>query len=277
MTSFPRSRASCRGRLRHGAAALAAALPWLAVPCAHAAEPDPWQFSVTPYLWLPSVDADLRFDTGSGGSGSDMSDLLKHLSGALFLNAEARKGRWGGSFDLVYCDFDKSGSNVTNVALPGGGNEIPINTGTETSLTGYMFSLMGLYSLERTPAVSVDLLAGARYTHIGATLDWSFEIPVGGVPARTGSAETSTDLWNGVVGARARIALGGSPWYVPLYLDGGAGTSRFTWQAMGGVGYAFSWGDMLLVYRHLSFEQGSDQAVQRFSLSGFALGATWRF
>ncbi len=255
----------------------AAAWLLLAVACAPAAAQEPWQFTVTPYLWLPSVDADLRFDTGSGGSGADMSDVLKHLSGAFFLNADAMKGRWGGSFDLVYCDFDKAGSNVTHVDLPGGGGGVPINTGTRTSLTGYMFSLLGLYRLQDSPAASVDLLAGARYTHIGATLDWSFEVPVDGVPARTGSAGTATDLWNGVVGARARIPLGGSRWYVPLYLDGGAGTSRFTWQALGGAGYAFSWGDVLLAYRHLSFEQGSQQAVQRFSLSGFALGATFRF
>jgi hypothetical protein len=34
---------------------------------------------------------------------------------------------------------------------------------------------------------------------------------------------------------------------------------------------------MLLVYRYLSFDQGSNEQVQRFSLAGFALGATFRF
>jgi hypothetical protein len=255
---------------------LAAAL-LLGLPCARAAEPDPWQFAVTPYLWLPSVDAHLGFPADSGGSNVTMSDLLKHLSGALFLNAEARKGPWGASFDLVYCDFEKDGSNVTNIQVPGGGNEVPINTGTTTSLTGYQFSLAGLYNLERTEQASVDLLAGARYTHIGATLDWNFQGPLPGAPARTGRAETGADLWNGVVGARANLALGDSRWYVPLYLDAGAGSSRFTWQALAGAGYRFSWGDMLLVYRYLSFDQGSHEDVQRFSLAGFALGATFRF
>jgi hypothetical protein len=264
-------------RSRHSAAILAV-LVLLTGRCAYAEQQEPWQFAVTPYVWLPSIDATLGFQTGgSGGSAADMSDVLKYLSGAFFLNAEARKGKWGLSFDLVYCDFTKADSKVTNIVLPGRGNEVPINAGTTTGLTGYMFSLMGSYRLQRSSRASFDLLAGARYTHIGATLDWSFTNLIDGLPARAGSAEGGADLWNGVVGVRGNIALGSSRWYVPLYLDGGAGTSRFTWQALLGAGYAFSWGDILLVYRYLSFEQGSNQDVQRLSFSGPALGATFRF
>jgi hypothetical protein len=259
-------------------AAIVAGLGLLAAPCAYAEQQEPWQFAVTPYLWLPSVDADLRFQTGgSGGSTADMSNVLKHLSGAFFLNAEARKGKWGLSSDLVYCDFTKSDSKVTNVDLPGQGNQIPLNAGTTTALTGYMFSLMGNYALQRSSHANFDLLAGARYMHIGTTLDWSFTNPISGLPSRTGSTETGMDLWNGVVGVRGAIPLGSSRFYVPLYLDGGTGTSRFTWQGLIGAGYAFSWGDILLVYRHLSFEQDSNEAVQRLSFSGTALGATFRF
>ena len=64
---------------------------------------------------------------------------------------------------------------------------------------------------------------------------------------------------------------------MPLYLDAGTGTSTFTWQGLLGVGYAFGWGDVLLVYRHLSFEQGSEGDVQHLTFSGPALGATFRF
>jgi hypothetical protein len=260
------------------AAAILAVLLLLAAPCVYAEQQEPWQFAVTPYVWLPSIDATLAFQTGgSGGSAADMSNVLKYLSGAFFLNAEARKGKWGLSFDLVYCDFTKADSRVTNVVVPGRGNEVPINAGTTTGLSGYMFSLMGSYTLQRSSRTSFDLLAGARYTHIGATLDWSFTNPVEGLPSRAGSAETGVDLWNGVVGVRGNITLGSSRWYVPLYLDGGAGTSRFTWQALAGIGYAFSWGDVLLVYRHLSFDQGSNDDLQRLSFSGPALGATFRF
>ena len=237
----------------------------------------PWEFSVTPYLWLPRVDASMRYETpGNGGSSVSMSNLLQHLNAALFLSGEARKGKWGIASYLVFVDFQKTGSNVTSVVGPGG-NEVPVNSGTTTSLTGYMVSLTGNYSLLRWPDAKLDLLAGLRYTHIGTTLDWSFASSVDSLPGRSGSAEQGVDLWDGVVGFRGSARFGGGKWFVPYYLDAGAGTSKFTWQALLGVGYAFGWGDLLLVYRYLSFEEGDTQPLQRLYFSGPALGATFRF
>ena len=80
------------------------------------------------------------------------------------------------------------------------------------------------------------------------------------LPARPGSAETGADLWDGVVGVRGRVTLANSAWFVPLYLDAGTGTSKFTWQGLLGVGYAFGWGDLLLVYRQLAFDEGGRAA-----------------
>ena len=239
----------------------------------------PWQFSLTPYLWLPSVDASLRYETpGSGGSEVSMTDLLKHLSGAFFLNGEARRGSWALGADFVYVGFEKAGSNVSSITGPGGAIEVPVNSGTTTSLTGYMVSMNGSYTLLRRPDASLDVLAGVRYLHIGTTLDWSFAAGVEDLPARTGSAEQGVDVWDGVVGVKGNVRFGGGgKWFVPYYLDAGAGTSKFTWQAMAGAGYSFGWGDVLLVYRYLSFEQGAEREVQRLSFAGPALGATFRF
>jgi hypothetical protein len=249
---------------------------YLVTPQARADQEVPWQFSVTPYVWLPSLDAQLGFESeGSGGSTVDMSDVLQHLTGAFFLNADAHKGRWGAGFDFVYCALGKTNSRVSEVVGPAG-REVPVNAGTQSDLTGYMVSLTGSYALSPSLPAPIDLIAGLRYTHIGATLDWSFTAGAEGLP-RTGSADIGVDLWDGIVGLRGKAVLGGSAWFVPYYLDVGTGTSTFTWQALGGIGYAFHWGDLLLVYRHLSFEQGSHGDVQRLSLSGPALGATFRF
>jgi hypothetical protein len=238
----------------------------------------PWEFSLTPYLWLPHVDASMRDETpGSGGSPVSLTNLLQHLNAALFLSGEARKGRWGLAADLVFCNFQKTGSNVSSVTGPGGEIEVPVNTGTTTSLTGYMVSVTGNYALLRSPAAKLDVLGGIRFTHIGTTLDWSFATSVDSLPGRTGSVGEGVDLWDGVVGVRGNAQLEGGQWFVPYYLDAGAGTSKFTWQGLLGVGYKFGWGDLLLVYRYLSFEQGDEHPVQRFYLSGPALGATFRF
>ena len=268
-----------RERFAHGIAFVLAlqAVLFSAVVRADPQEP-PWEFSLTPYLWLPHVDAAMRYETpGNGGSSVDLTNLLQHLNAALFLSGEARRGRWGLAADLVFCDFQKEGSNVTNVGRPGGENEVPVNTATTTSLTGYMVSVTGNYSLRRSADGNLDLLAGLRYTHVGTTLDWSFAASVDSLPARSGSVGQGVDLWDGVVGVRGHAKFGGGKWFVPYYLDAGAGTSKFTWQGMLGVGYSFGWGDLLLVYRYLSFEQGDEHPVQHFYLSGPALGATFRF
>jgi hypothetical protein len=248
----------------------------LLTPAVRADEAVPWQFSVTPYVWLPSVDAQLGFEgEGSGGSTADMSDVLKHLTGAFFLNGTARKGRWGAGFDFVYCDLSKTDSKVTEVVGPGGG-QIPVNAGTQSGLTGYMVSLTGSYALSPANPTQIELIGGLRYTHIGATLDWSFTTDIDTLP-RTGSAATAVDLWDAIVGIRGNATLGESAWFVPYYLDAGTGTSTFTWQAVAGIGYSFHWGDLLFVYRYLSYEQGGHSDVQRLSFSGPALGATFRF
>jgi hypothetical protein len=238
----------------------------------------PWEFSLTPYLWLPRVDASMRYETpGNDGSAVSMTNLLQHLNAALFLSGEARKGRWGLATDLVFVDFQKESSNVSTIAGPGGETEAPVNRGTTTSLTGYMISLTGNYSLMRWPDAKLDLLGGVRYTHIGTTLDWSFATSVDSLPGRTGSAEQGVDLWDAVAGLRGNARFAGGRWFVPYYLDAGAGTSKFTWQALLGIGYSFGWGDLLLVYRYLSFEQGAEHPLEHLSFSGPALGATFRF
>ena len=273
------ARGSRRDRAVHRFASVLA-IPALLFSAVVRAEPEatPWEFSLTPYLWLPRVDASMRYETpGNGGSEVSLTNLLQHLNGALFLSGEARKGTWGVAADLVFCDFQKEGSNVLSVGGPGGENEAPVNTATTTSLTGYMVSVTGNYSLARRPDVKVDLLAGLRYTHVGTTLDWSFATSVDSLPGRSGSVGQGVDLWDGVVGSRGNARLGGGKWFVPYYLDAGAGTSKFTWQAMTGIGYSFGWGDLLLVYRYLSFEQGDEHPVQRLYFSGPALGATFRF
>lgn len=284
--AIPNERNSTSGRksgqwraLRRCASVLAfQAILWSTV--AHA-EPQAasWEFSLTPYVWLPRVDASMRYETpGTGGSEVSLTNLLQHLSGALFLSGEARKGKWGLATDLVFCDFEKTGSNVTSVGGSGGATEVPVNSGTTTSLTGYMVSLTGNYSLAQRPQAKLDLLGGVRYTHIGTTLDWSFTTSVDDLPGRTGSVGKDVDLWDAVVGVRGNARFGGGgKWFVPYYLDAGTGTSKFTWQALTGVGYSFGWGDLLLVYRYLSFEQGAEHSLEHLSFSGPALGATFRF
>jgi hypothetical protein len=46
---------------------------------------------------------------------------------------------------------------------------------------------------------------------------------------------------------------------------------------MSGIGYSFRWGDALLAYRHLFYDQKGDELFHDFSFSGPAIGASFRF
>ena len=61
------------------------------------------------------------------------------------------------------------------------------------------------------------------------------------------------------------------------YADVGAGDSKLTWQAIAGVGYAFRWGEVLGVWRHLDYQAKSGRAIESVSFSGPAVAAVWHW
>jgi hypothetical protein len=220
-----------------------------------------WVFAVTPYLWLPNVDGTLKYSAPPGVSGAPIvrvgpHDYLENLDLALMLAGEARHGRWSIVADMVYLDFAAQNSRVNG------------SVNTKSSLTGLQWTLAGGYSALRTPSLQLDVMGGVRYLGIEATTD---------LAAVSGSVSERTDLWDAIVGVRGRVRLGESPWFMPYHLDVGAGSSSLTWQGMLGIAYAFKWGDVVLTYRHLSYDQGGNRLYQDFSFSGPALGAAFRF
>jgi hypothetical protein len=123
---------------------------------------------------------------------------------------------------------------------------------------------------------TLEVLGGVRYAGLEAELDWQFAGPVGLMP-QAGRFSQQVDLWDGVIGVRGKARLGTGGGFVPYYLDAGAGSSKLTWQAMAGIGYTFKWGDALLSYRHLFYDQKDGKLIQQVRFSGPAVGATFRF
>jgi hypothetical protein len=46
---------------------------------------------------------------------------------------------------------------------------------------------------------------------------------------------------------------------------------------MAGAAYEFDWGDLLIVYRHLEYDQDAASLLQDFSFSGPTFGARFHF
>lgn len=260
-------------------ASLGGALPAMAA--------DSWSFSLTPYLWLPNVNGDLKYDVPEEGGAVAVeigpNDYLSNLQLALMVAGEARKGKFSLVTDAVYLDFSGEKSNITSVDL--GGGAIPVDTSvnvdTNTSLKGLEWTLAGGYAVSGNPDATLDLIGGFRYLGLDTEVGWNLTGTVTGPGsgqsfAREGSVSTEKDLWDGIVGLRGRVKLG-ERWNMPYYADIGAGSSELTWQAMLGVTYSYGWGEFGLVYRHLEWQQGDEELVQKLAFDGPALSATFHF
>ena len=269
---------------------LAAALVLLPLPVAAQTAgqaADAWRFSLTPYIWLPSLDGTLTYQQppGSGGPsvGVNSEALLEALDLAFMLSGDARRGRWSIFADYIYLKLSASKSNIRSVDFNDSGPSVAAtaNLGTDVTLKGSLFTLAGGYALRDGSGSRTDAIAGLRYFHVTATTDWQLSGAVNGPGpgqsfAATGSLSDTEDLWDAIVGLRGQAKIA-DRWSVPYYVDVGGGSSTLTWQASAGVSYAFKWGEASLAYRHLFYDQKAGKLLQDFKFSGPLLGATFRF
>ena len=248
---------------------------------------DNWTFALTPYLWLPNINGELKYDIPPGAGGSPEvetgpNNYLENLSGLLMLAGEARKGDWSIFSDFIYIKIDNDKSNVESIDFGGTQVSTSADVGTKSSLKGYEWTLGAGYTLLRSPRGTLDAIGGLRWFHIEASTDWQLTATISGpgggqtFPA-SGSVSRESDLVDGIIGVRGRVQWGDTPWYSPYYLDIGTGSSNLTWQGLFGIAYAFKWGDMVFAYRNLYYDQSNDELLQNFRFSGPALGATFRF
>jgi hypothetical protein len=271
-------------RIRSAAATLVAALG-LGLPASARAAVDPydggWHFSLTPYLWLAGTDTSLQF-RGPGGSvirtslNASPVDIIKHLHFGLMVFGDVHKDEWSAFSDVIYASVGGSNSAVRNITLPGGVIEFPLNSRTSVGLQELVWTAGLGYAVLHDGQSSADVFVGLRAAAANTSLKWRFAGPLNLFP-QTGSASQYESLWDGIIGIRGRIGFPGSPWFVPYYADIGTGESHITAQALSGVGYGFEWGDLSLTYRWLYYQPGRDGVLDKLTMQGFALGATFRF
>jgi hypothetical protein len=242
-----------------------------------------WHYSLTPYAWFPNINQTLRLTDPSGSSARvdvevKPDSYLSNLDFALMGIFEARKGDWALVMDLIYNDFSSERGKIRTIRGPGGNVSLPIDTQVDVGLKVLIWQGIGGYTVARGPSGTLDVFGGVRYLGLEISTDLNFSGPEG-VLGRSGATSDKINVWDGIVGVRGAMALGDrGDWFVPYYLDIGAGNySNWTWQGWTGVGYRFYWGDVTLVYRNLSYSTTGDEVVQDMRLSGPALGATFHW
>lgn len=259
------------------AAGLLALLPALAAAQAEG----PWRYRATLYGYFPSLSGHSRFPADGGGSNIDIDSgkVIDSIDGFFMGAFEAHNGRWGLFTDYMYLSLGSTRQNSRDFTINGG-----LDVGTSANLgfdlDGSIWTLAGEYRLPAAVPLTLDVLAGARMFHLHSSARWDISGSIGTLdPARrAGSFDNSHTVWDAIVGLKGRYALGsGQRWIVPFYLDVGTGNSRLTWQASTGLGYAFSWGEISLLWRYLSYEMKDGDPPQQLKFNGPMAGATFAF
>ncbi len=227
------------------------------------------QIFVTPYLWLPGINANIKTPlprASSVDASVSAVDLLSHLDGVPFLLAgEIRNGPFGLLGDVMHLPVS---ANITtrNVFYQGGNAALTTNVGTA----------MILYRAIDVPAQFADLGLGFRAWGFGAKLTLNPGLfPAGGANQRAGWGDP-------LLGGRYHYDFGNG-WGLTAYGDvGGFNLGAHTdWQVIGTVDYAPNpWLNLRLGYRSLNVAYEPDG---RFNvgfdvhMKGPILAATFRF
>lgn len=273
---------NCRAALvrRFAAWGFGAAVVAIVFPT-QAAQPDPWDgnwhYTISPYAWLPGIDATLRFQiAGLPVSSQSTGDIWDDLGGAFELMGSARKGRWGVYADVDWVDFSDKEGRATTVGRSG----MPVQFGDRWNMQGAMANIDGIYTLAHGRSGYADLLFGARFVWIEGSFDWNLAAGASGAAGftRSGSRSRHAHFVNPVVGVRGRWIPFRGRFFVPYHLDYGASGSTSSAQASVGAGLAFGWGDVALTWRQVWLSQHADSSMlKQATLSGPSLQLAWHF
>lgn len=263
-------------------AALAAPMFCVALP-ASAQATDNWRFQAAVNLYLPDIGGTTAFPLTPAGSGDalvDASTIVDNLKMAFMGSFEASRGSWGLFTDVLYMDIGNTKSGFRDFSIAGGAIPADASAKVDYDLNGGVWTLAGTWHAMADPAATLDVLAGARWLEITQTLGWDITGNLGSIPApgRAGTSRVELSNWDGIVGVKGRLALGADrKWFLPYYLDVGAGESKLTWQAVGGVGYSFQWGDVVASWRYLDYEMKSGNAIESLTFNGPSNSAVFRW
>jgi len=225
-----------------------------------------WSFNLSPYIWVAAVRVETTLDNeptpppSPGGGGSEDRYETK-LGGGALLAAQVHYKSWGLWADLVWIQTDTS-------AVKSG----PLYSAKDLEANFYHSTIALSYLLPTSDKFRVELLAGARYWSVEATID----AQAGALPSFSGGQE---ETWiTPVIGADFAYDLG-PKWSLMAKGTVAVGDHNSDgWEAMGGVTYRFGerW-STTLAYRYLKEEYTRKRFAYFTEVSGVVLGVSYRF
>jgi hypothetical protein len=226
-------------------AALAGAPVALAAQSPREGEADRAEWTVAPYLLIPTMSGDLTVGNQSIGVDAGPGDIFDKLQFGAMLYVQVRKGGWGGAVDGLYMNLEQDAKQAGVTA-------------------GAKQGMVDMSAFRRlTPAI--DVLLGARVNILESSLD----LPTPGV-----SVSASKTWVDPVVGVQLHQQLGTSRWTVGMRADiGGFGIgSSFAYQLYPQLGFRAS--HLISIhaaYRllNMDYDTGSGNDYFRYDMSIF--------
>ncbi len=115
-----------------------------------------WHYSVTPYLWLPNVNANLshdfpRLQTDQIKIEVEPNSYLEDLQFGLLVTGEVRKGPWSAFTDIIYMDFGNQDAKVRDITGPRGRELLELGVQAQIDLASTLWTLAGAYTVIQKP------------------------------------------------------------------------------------------------------------------------------
>jgi opacity protein-like surface antigen len=223
---------------------------------------DTWHVAVSPYLWLAGMSGSVGVGDRQVQVNQSFTDIFSNLKFGVMGVTEVSRGPVSILTDAMYIKLgDETAVPVQN--LP------PGTVNVNSSLSNFVLTPYLGYRLLGKKRVSIYILTGLRYYHLNTSITPSI--------AGVGSVTYSTsDNWvDYVEGAHFKFQL--SRRIVAYALgDLGGGGSVFTYQVVGGAGYALSkkWSTSLS-YRRLYYQRYTTTDVEP-TQQGLVVGVTYR-
>ena len=221
------------------------------------------RFIVAPYGWMSGISGETGVRDLSADVDVSFGNLLDHLRFAAMGTFEVGYDRWLGVVDGMYISVQ-----VDRTASLGPGQQDL--TAKSKTFIGEAF---GGYSIVPASDLIVDILAGARF--------WSVEASLNVVGSNASAERSRNPTWtDAVIGARLRWAAS-ERWNVSGGGDGGGGGprgSKGTAQAYATAGYELSelW-EVFGSYRYLYLNYARNEYFFKGHLGGPLIGAAYRW
>ncbi len=223
------------------------------------------EWSLTPYLWVASLQGDLPGEEDDAQADQAYADVVSSLDMVFMGYGEVRKGNFGLFGDIFFYGQTIEADIVYHdIAI--GSDEIDIG----------IYTLAGFYRVLQGDGYYLDAVAGMRYWDI------QNKLMLGSENNPLATIEGAKDWNNALVGAKGRVEINEN-WYLNGWVFATlADKAEYSTDIYGGVGYNYS--DMtsfFLGYRQMSVGYEINRRFVNRSLDldlgGPIAGVTFKF